>query len=136
MTPEEQAFQAAMDVRPTDWTAYLVFADWLQDRDDPRADGYRALAAMRLEVLDGDAESGFGFTWYNRGHAYSSVFGREAELPGLWFMMLEGEKRGGNWYVDFDTNAKARDEAALAWSRGLTPLQQELILAKYTVVEI
>lgn len=47
MTTEDD-FQTALDADPTDWQTRLVFADWLQERDDPRADGYRALGALRL----------------------------------------------------------------------------------------
>ena len=45
MTTEED-FQHALDVRPCDWQTRVVFADWLQDRDDPRAEGYRAMGAL------------------------------------------------------------------------------------------
>lgn len=43
---DEDAFQAHLDANPDDYTARLVFADWLQDRDDPRAEGYRAMGSM------------------------------------------------------------------------------------------
>ena len=33
---EEAAFVAALAANPTDKTAALVFADWLDDRGDPR----------------------------------------------------------------------------------------------------
>lgn len=42
MTTEED-FQAALDKNPSDWQTRLVFADWLQERGDPRAEGYRVL---------------------------------------------------------------------------------------------
>lgn len=42
MTTEDD-FQAALDAHPDDFQTRLVFADWLQERDDPRAEGYRAL---------------------------------------------------------------------------------------------
>jgi uncharacterized protein (TIGR02996 family) len=46
MTTEDD-FQAALDANPEDWQTRLVFADWLQERGDPRAEGYRALAVRR-----------------------------------------------------------------------------------------
>ena len=46
MTTEDD-FQAALDTNPGDWQTRLVFADWLQERDDPRAEGYRALGLLR-----------------------------------------------------------------------------------------
>ena len=39
---EEAAFWKAIDADPEDDTARLVFADWLQERDDPRAADVRA----------------------------------------------------------------------------------------------
>lgn len=42
MTTEDD-FQRALDAHPEDWQTRLVFADWLQERGDARAEGYRAL---------------------------------------------------------------------------------------------
>lgn len=39
----EEAFQAALDANPADHTTRLVFADWLDERGDIRAAGYRWL---------------------------------------------------------------------------------------------
>ena len=63
MTTEED-FQKALDANPDDWQTRLVFADWLQDRDDPRADGYRALAVLRVAPYA--EESGKGWKGYGR----------------------------------------------------------------------
>ena len=41
---EEAAFLTAIAANPEDDTARLVYADWLQDRSDPRAE------YVRLEV--------------------------------------------------------------------------------------
>lgn len=46
MTTEDD-FQRALDAHPDDWQTRLVFADWLQERGDARAEGYRALGALR-----------------------------------------------------------------------------------------
>jgi uncharacterized protein (TIGR02996 family) len=43
----EEDFQAALDANPDDHHTRLVFADWLQERDDVRAEGYRALGLHR-----------------------------------------------------------------------------------------
>ena len=51
MHPEESAFQAALDLSPDDFTTRLVFADWLEERGDPRADGYRALGVLRRRPM-------------------------------------------------------------------------------------
>jgi uncharacterized protein (TIGR02996 family) len=40
---ERAAFEAGIDADPTDWQNHVVYADWLQDRDDPDADFRRAM---------------------------------------------------------------------------------------------
>src|SRR5262249_13386737 len=49
----EDDFQNALDAQPGDWQTRLVFADWLQDRSDPRAEGYRALGMNRIVPIAG-----------------------------------------------------------------------------------
>lgn len=46
MTPEEAAFQAQLDADPYDQNARAAFADWLEDRGDPRAAAVRELWRM------------------------------------------------------------------------------------------
>jgi uncharacterized protein (TIGR02996 family) len=61
----EEDFQAALDADPADWQTRLVFADWLQERGDTRADGYRALGRLRLRPVRGgnvESEAGVAFT--------------------------------------------------------------------------
>ncbi len=46
--PEFVAFRKHITDLPFDFGARLVFADWLQDRDDPRAEGWRFTARREL----------------------------------------------------------------------------------------
>lgn len=46
MTTEDD-FQAKLDADPEDWQTRLVLADWLEERGDPRAEGYRALGIWK-----------------------------------------------------------------------------------------
>lgn len=69
MTTEDD-FQRALDRNPEDWQCRLVFADWLQEHADPRADGYRLLGQLRIHpyklssrVLKG--YTGGGWQWWN-----------------------------------------------------------------------
>lgn len=48
MTTEEAAIQAALDAHPEDWQSRLVLGDHLDEVDDPRGPGYRALGACRV----------------------------------------------------------------------------------------
>ncbi len=50
MTTEDD-FQRQLDEHPDDFQTRLVFADWLQDRDDPRAEGYRALGVNEMHPM-------------------------------------------------------------------------------------
>jgi uncharacterized protein (TIGR02996 family) len=43
----EDDFNAALDAHPDDHHTRMVFADWLQERGDERAEGYRALGVGR-----------------------------------------------------------------------------------------
>jgi uncharacterized protein (TIGR02996 family) len=66
MTTEDD-FNAALDACPDDWQTRLVFADWLDERGDPRAEGYRALVANDIvPYLDGAA----GYVFSHRGNRH------------------------------------------------------------------
>lgn len=45
---DEEGFQTALDARPDDWGLRLIFADYLEERNDPRAPGMRALGQLRM----------------------------------------------------------------------------------------
>jgi uncharacterized protein (TIGR02996 family) len=91
MTSEED-FQAALDANPEDWQMRLVFADWLQDRGDPRAEGYRALGIRKKRPFvcgfDNKATKLWqGVSWFAlRGKGDRDVHG----LPKDWFTAVEG----------------------------------------------
>ena len=44
---DEDAFQTALDTNPADFAVRLIFADWLEDRGDWRAAGYRWMGVHR-----------------------------------------------------------------------------------------
>lgn len=46
--PEELGFITALSESPNEMTTRLVYADWLQERDDPRHRGYRATVSMNV----------------------------------------------------------------------------------------
>jgi uncharacterized protein (TIGR02996 family) len=75
---DEEAFQAILDANPEDFHTRLVFADWLQERGDPRADGYRVLARLRLAPGE----------WPTSGH-------RTAQ-PQVWASVAVRWSWGGN----------------------------------------
>lgn len=79
MTTEDD-FQAALDADPSDWQTRVVFADWLDERGDSRAEGYRALGKLRKIPKQ---------TWFN----ILTKDGLE-EVSTFWYWMT-----GGEWWM-------------------------------------
>jgi uncharacterized protein (TIGR02996 family) len=120
----EDDFQQALDARPDDWQTRLVFADWLQDRDDSRADGYRALGAHRARPVHLQMESGEGapsgewcFIYGTRANDSPKALARYAAcfLPPDWFAQVPATHRHDStqWWRYF-ASRRAADEAAVA----------------------
>ena len=121
MTTEDD-FQAALDAHPEDWQTRLVFADWLQERGDPRADGYRALGVLRL--------CPFGlhdFWWWttidSKHCPKEGVKGNGCTLPDDWFALVDLAPANGMFKpvgngIDFkNTRREIEDAAALAFGK-------------------
>lgn len=90
MTTEDD-FQAALDANPDDWQTRLVFADWLRERDDPRADGVRAVVALGKRPF-GEPPHGppRSVEWYDEGREGSTGIDPASDLPSDWFVLLNG----------------------------------------------
>lgn len=87
----EADLQAMLDADPADWQTRLILADFLQDRDDPRAAGYRALGELQLRPLtflmkSGEKSRVWGF---HCGIGIDPSTGKTASfrhaLPRPWF---------------------------------------------------
>lgn len=63
----EKEFQAALDANPLDHTIRLVLADWLEERGDERAAGYRLLGSMQKAPSKNPYKS-WAFHRYVHGH--------------------------------------------------------------------
>lgn len=98
----EDDFHAMLDAYPDDWQTRLVFADWLDDRGDPRAEAYRALGRMRVAPYA--VWSGAELRWTYGD--YTCAHGDTSELPRAWFALcfeaVPDESReefpGGAWF--------------------------------------
>jgi uncharacterized protein (TIGR02996 family) len=75
MTTEDD-FQNALAAQPQDWQTRLVFADWLQEHNDPRAEGYRAMGMRR--VTPRHFKSASAWVWLNAHYAAS--YGKSSEV--------------------------------------------------------
>ena len=127
MTTEDD-FQRALDSNPEDWQTRLVFADWLQERGDPRADGYRALGVNR-RVPDTRSTLMFRYT-----SAPAVSFGIDPQhtyvLPLDWYKLADSEwdkSACGPFYKV--TRRAAEDTAALAFARLPAARRAELLTA-------
>jgi uncharacterized protein (TIGR02996 family) len=135
MTTEDD-FQAALDADPNDHNTRMVFADFLDERGDPRAAGYRALGALRLHT-----RAGTGFWWCN-GAVYTARPTHE-NLPPDWFGELEAQLQSitdrkshgclqaakGLWYT-FQLRRLSDDAAAHAFGKLRPERRAELLTAE------
>ena len=78
--PEVVAFQKQLDADPTDHLTRLVLADWLEEHDDDRAEGYRALAKIKA-ILENSGNRWrvklASVAWLNVAARYSNYPTRE-----------------------------------------------------------
>lgn len=109
----EEEFQAALDANPTDFVTKLVFADWLDEQGDERADGYRAMGLGRLAPM----YYHYGKFWYwmetVTGRPYGNV------LPWWWHDKLKNAQSKSRRAMD--------DEAARAFLKILPRRRAELL---------
>lgn len=124
----EDDFQFMLDDHPESWQTRLVFADWLQDHGDPRADGYRALGQQRvcpiriqMQSYDRDKPGEWLFIYGNL--ANNSEVARErwggCFLDRVWFRRLgpRHEHDRNTWWRYYPTRRAAEDTAAIAFAR-------------------
>jgi uncharacterized protein (TIGR02996 family) len=130
MTTEED-FRTALDANPDDHQPRLVVADWLQESDDKRADGYRALGQLRVSpchfgsgIFDADARTKLRASGLYRDKwrcASPDETFRPHFLPGGWFPAARVRL--------FPTRREAEDAAALAFGKRSPKRQAERLTA-------
>lgn len=87
----EDAFQAALDAHPDDWHTRLVFADWLDELGDGRAEGYRALAERKLcPYFDPHDPLCWWTTIDSTCVPLKGLHGSGCTLPDDWLHAIEG----------------------------------------------
>lgn len=134
MTTEED-FQRMLDKNPEDHATRLVFADWLQDRGDPRAEGYRALGANGFHACDSLPASAHRrkqkwlpqkeTCWFCGPFAESHW-----SLPRDWFDALGRRDGKEEWTRDYENRRAAEDAAALAVLKLSAERREELLSGK------
>lgn len=114
---DEDAFHARLDADPKDTPGRLVFADWLDERGDPRAAGYRALGDLGIAPRWNEIFPDWSYACDWHGRLASGVH----YLPERWSTVLEDK------HVH-KSRRRLEDAAALAWLR-LARDEQAAILA-------
>lgn len=135
MTTEDD-FQRQLDANPEDWQTRLVFADWLQERDDPRAEGYRALGFLRNRPEENKKEL---FWVYSRAGSGASILWPRCDLPEDWFELIYATKPeldpSRAWCGYVKTRREAEDAAALAFAKLSADRRAELLAGIQEIVK-
>lgn len=131
---DEAAFQDYLDAHPDDWHARMVFADWLDDRGDARAAGYREMGRCKLWAFCPDPIHYPSWCyWASEAVAvmYPDTYTRHA-LPAVWFAAVDLRGRGNQFIpeavnlecggMDEYPRRRVEDAAAVAYGKVLAGL--------------
>src|SRR5262245_4317067 len=99
----EVAFWMAIDADPDDDTIRLIFADWLEERGDPRADAIRNRCEQIRRIKDKFSRLESADQGLSYGHAHSHRYQLLPPLPAATLRALEGRYgvRFPDDYFDF-----------------------------------
>jgi uncharacterized protein (TIGR02996 family) len=117
----EDDFHRMLDEKPDDWQTRLIFADWLQDCGDPRAEGYRAIAAQRRHPLQGHNRNTPTW-WWHCPPPGSAPTATHNNLPADWFARLPPGPGTDLYWPSFNigngvkTRRECEDALALAFA--------------------
>src|SRR5262249_3250684 len=128
----EEDFQKALDKNPDDWQTRLVFADWLQERGDVRAEGYRAIGAQRMRPNRWEQGKKKFHWWWGGGKSDWARHSDVVVLPKDGFEQLPAPRRDGHaWPAHDDPNTRrgAENAAALAFANLPAVRRAELLTA-------
>ncbi|MBM3981870.1 MAG: TIGR02996 domain-containing protein [Planctomycetes bacterium] len=132
----EADFNRALDANPDDWQTRLVFADWLDERADPRAAGYRALGANRLRPLQ-DLRPRVTANWYfHTGGAgvlthHPTIATVVNMIPLEWAKAVDPkyDTRGDALWVGYSLDRRVVEDALAAAFAKLPPERRAEVLA-------
>ena len=132
MTTEDD-FQRALDENPDDWQTRLVFADWLQERGDQRAEGYRALGTLRrYPSMDFDPTDNECPYFYCVDRSWSSA-NLPHSLPDLWFDSIDSPYKSRvdmpSWRKKGDMSRKEVEDIVAETFARLRPETKAKLLA-------
>ena len=105
---DETAFQAALDERPADHALRLVFADWLEERGDWRAAGYRWMGENHSYPI----RSAMSWDWWDSGWLRGSDEAPillPAMLDSAMFARLDGHVMSGPSFREYLDRSSAEE---------------------------
>lgn len=142
MTTEDD-FQTALDKKPNDWQTRLVFADWLQERGDPRAEGYRLMGLWRLVARHNKGSGPYGchddkatksWEWWTDRETYDPQL-TTCRIPLDLLRKIRSKyvyRTGGKGLTskDFFTRREADDALAVAFAKLSAKRREELLASQ------
>jgi uncharacterized protein (TIGR02996 family) len=133
----EDDFQRMLDANPDDHQTRLVFADWLDERGDPRAEGYRAIGQLRRRTHQSQYYSIRGENVWLWGSTklpskmYTDLY-PGIVLPSDWLETIQGTHptyEHNDYWRYHSTRREAEDAAAVAFGQ-LSPARKRQILRR------
>ena len=135
MTTEDD-FQRALDADPADYQTRLVFADWLDERNDPRAAGYRALGVLRRSPHHvPHPRTRLPWLFVDPGIRLDipGNYSESTALPDDWYAALPRFPNSKRYAEEHKTRRAAEDAAALAFARLPAARRAELLAGEGAV---
>lgn len=139
---EEESFLVTLEETPYDWTTRLIYADWLEERNDPRGVGMRVVAQLQLLTWRRSDAKWTTCHWLwdfsrNTGHSQRGIFDippdssrHRGEIIGVWFAHLTGEEGVENNYreavVAYSTANAAYDDLARTYPKLSDTVKQKI----------
>jgi uncharacterized protein (TIGR02996 family) len=105
---EEEAFLAAVRAEPEDDGHRLVYADWLEERGDPRAEYLRLEHAVRV----------------HRAPGADRLRVLRSQLEGDWLLAVHDGKLGSDWAIVLQTFPRAKRLAVIERMRAVAGLSE------------
>ena len=109
----ETDFIEQLNKTPSDHSLKLVFADFLQELNDPRAEGYRALG--HVERIPAHYIGSNEWTWWRQ--LPPPALTPSMYLPEIWWDKLIPTKQSYFRESNYHTYTEALDAAAIAYSK-------------------
>ncbi len=140
----EDDFQKRLNRVPHDWCTRVVFADWLEENGDPRAEGYRAMGRQRIRAgrkphsiigrkVDLPRGPGpkrwFFWKWSQIHDSMHRIDVPDSGLPDDWFLLVNdaGSLNPDCWRGYAKTRREVEDEAAVAFAKLPVDRRAELL---------